>query len=244
MKVYRGRRGANGTVVTVNDQPLAPRTDLGSFSETGFEWGYNGGGPNQLALAILSDYFGDGAKALNLYKGFCQSVISMIKGDEWTLSDTQIDNSLENVADPASERDRVLPGDVLAVHLDRAGRGFEEAVRQLEKGGLAAAGGTEENEGLALAYVKRDVVDGEALAPIEGLGDVLEREHGSSSGRDGNPLRDEGARRRRRPWIAGAQPFHRISGGCMQRHRNRAHVPTASCSCVRARAGTAGEERR
>ena len=59
-------------------------------------------------------------------------------------------DSLEDVSDPAAQGDRILIRNVLAVHLDRAGGGFEEAVYQLQKSGLAAAGGTEENKRLSL----------------------------------------------------------------------------------------------
>ena len=49
--LYRGRRRANGdTVVTVNDAPLKHYV---VHSPTGFEWGYGGSGPSDLALAIL-----------------------------------------------------------------------------------------------------------------------------------------------------------------------------------------------
>jgi hypothetical protein len=55
-------------------KPLDPRYDLRNNSPTGFAWGYNGSGPAQLALAILTDYFGakPGGKALAeaLYDSF------------------------------------------------------------------------------------------------------------------------------------------------------------------------------
>ena len=102
-------------------------------------------------------------------------------------------NSLEHVADAPAKGDRVLPGDVLAVHLDRAGGGFEKAVRQLEKGRLAAAGETEENKG-ALADVKGDVVHGEVLAAIEGFGDLFERNRDPSGLQDRISFNDGAAR--------------------------------------------------
>lgn len=86
-------------MVTVNGQPLDPRFDLAGLSATDFEWGYNGGGPSRLALAILADHYGDDAKALNGYKGFCASVIAMIRDDEWMLESGQIDNALNGVVE-------------------------------------------------------------------------------------------------------------------------------------------------
>jgi len=69
-KLYAGRRRADGgvavTVATLNRDglvqhiaALAPRRDLCNHSPTGFEWGYGGSGPSQLALAMLADFFGD-----------------------------------------------------------------------------------------------------------------------------------------------------------------------------------------
>lgn len=65
MKVYAGRRSELGTLfVTIEDhreggaiesRALPPRFDLFNHSPTGFECGYYGSGPAQLALAILAD---------------------------------------------------------------------------------------------------------------------------------------------------------------------------------------------
>lgn len=57
---YVGRRSRDGLAVYVVDEngeaPLAPRLDLMNHSPTGFECGYEGSGPAQLALAILADH--------------------------------------------------------------------------------------------------------------------------------------------------------------------------------------------
>ena len=56
MTNYQGWRDADGTArVTVDMEPLDPRLDLANHSPTGFEWGYGGSGPAQLALALLAD---------------------------------------------------------------------------------------------------------------------------------------------------------------------------------------------
>lgn len=54
-RTYAGRRTDSGCAVTVNGEPLPPRLDLFNHSPAGFEWGYGGSGPAQLALAILAD---------------------------------------------------------------------------------------------------------------------------------------------------------------------------------------------
>jgi len=51
VKRYEGRREGYAVIVTVDGVPLNPRLDLYNHSPTGFEWGYGGSGPAQLALA-------------------------------------------------------------------------------------------------------------------------------------------------------------------------------------------------
>lgn len=66
-KFYQGTRTETGLEVLVickgdgwtNKQTLNPRFDLWNHSPCGFEWGYGGSGPAQLALAILADALGD-----------------------------------------------------------------------------------------------------------------------------------------------------------------------------------------
>ncbi|HEY8416324.1 MAG TPA: DUF6166 domain-containing protein [Thermaerobacter sp.] len=50
------REAQPGVVVTVNGRPLQ---HVVRHSPTGFEWGYGGSGPADLALSILTDYLGD-----------------------------------------------------------------------------------------------------------------------------------------------------------------------------------------
>lgn len=49
---YEGKRAYGQTFVTVNGRALDPRFDLRFHSPDGFEWGYGGSGPAQLALAL------------------------------------------------------------------------------------------------------------------------------------------------------------------------------------------------
>jgi hypothetical protein len=82
--------------VTVNGQPLDPRLDLANKSPTGFECGYGGSGPHQLALAILADFLHDDAKALSLMHEFTVDVIARLPRDrEWQLSEAQLTQWLQ-----------------------------------------------------------------------------------------------------------------------------------------------------
>lgn len=97
MKIYHGTRTLEACTVTAGGAPLDERLDLRQHSTSGFEWGYEGSGPRQLALAILADHFGDGARALSQCQVFMEVVIAELKGDDWTLTAEQIDNSFSQV---------------------------------------------------------------------------------------------------------------------------------------------------
>lgn len=97
MKIYKGSRVGQRCLVTVDDTPLDPRYDLKALSNSGFEWGYEGGGPSQLALAILADLFDDDGRAINEYKNFLKSTIANIQDDKWRLESPDIERSLKDV---------------------------------------------------------------------------------------------------------------------------------------------------
>lgn len=91
MKIYTGKTERfEERNVYVNGQPLAPRLDLREHSPTGFDWGYAGSGPAQLALAILAEHAGDEV-ALEQYCAFKQDMIAPIDADHWVLTGEQID---------------------------------------------------------------------------------------------------------------------------------------------------------
>jgi hypothetical protein len=93
LKTYVGVRGENGVTVTVDAQPLDLRLDWRNHSPTGFDWGYGGSGPSQLALAILADHFGVEGKevALRLYQNFKWDVIGNIEYPHFKITSAEID---------------------------------------------------------------------------------------------------------------------------------------------------------
>ena len=97
MKIYEGGRFAGETIVTVNGKPLNPRLDLRNHSPDGFEWGYGGSGPAQLALALLADHMSDDDKALRLYPSFKAAVIASFPCESWRLTSDQIDQTLKSL---------------------------------------------------------------------------------------------------------------------------------------------------
>jgi hypothetical protein len=97
MKHYVGERRPEGCQVEVIDKdmpdggyPLQPRFDLRKHSPTGFEWGYTGSGPAQLALALLADALGDVERAQRHYQDFKFKVVGRLPHDRWELSQEDI----------------------------------------------------------------------------------------------------------------------------------------------------------
>lgn len=108
MKRYEGRRKGGDVEVTVNGLPLNPRFDLRSHSPIGFEWGYSGSGPAQLALALLADQIGSDNETLMLYQDFKRTVVARLPLHAWTLTSQQIWRAIEELKSglPVSFRSR------------------------------------------------------------------------------------------------------------------------------------------
>jgi hypothetical protein len=104
MKQYEGQRQGYAVIVTVDGRRLNPRFDLWNHSPTGFEWGYGGSGPAQLALAILADHCSNDEQALNFYQRFKWAVIAELPR-RWTLTSQEIDRVLRKLreAEPLLE---------------------------------------------------------------------------------------------------------------------------------------------
>lgn len=94
---YVGSRYGQTTSVAVVDlktksaNALDPGFRWVNHSPTGFEWGYGGSGPAQLAFAILLDHFKNAGQALLYYQDFKESLIAHLVADTWELSDEQIE---------------------------------------------------------------------------------------------------------------------------------------------------------
>ena len=90
------RRGDGCHLYKSNDDyqiEISPDRSLEVYnhSPTGFEWGYGGSGPSQLALAIMLEVTDDDRKALNLYYDFKYDVIAGLADNQWTLPLEQIE---------------------------------------------------------------------------------------------------------------------------------------------------------
>ena len=86
--VYVGFRTAGGPRVHVvrDGHPFILR-HVERHSPTGFEWGYAGSGPADLALSILADYLGNEEAAEGLKVVFKEEVVSRLPSTAWMLTE-------------------------------------------------------------------------------------------------------------------------------------------------------------
>ncbi len=97
--LYEGHRRSEcgGQEVTIRFKPqglcvpLDPNRsqDLRNHSPDGFNWGYLGSGPAQLALALLLDTTNDEKISLQHYQDFKFIIVANWK-DDWSMSQTDI----------------------------------------------------------------------------------------------------------------------------------------------------------
>lgn len=113
-RIYYGFRTAAGCEVMVVEadgsrRSLTPARSLTirNHSPTGFEWGYGGSGPAQLALALLLDMFDSVEIAEQGYQQFKGCVTCRMPPKQWELTagelqfwmQTSVDNQPEKAHD-------------------------------------------------------------------------------------------------------------------------------------------------
>lgn len=98
MKIYKGKRIRTpgdlypcGIKVTINNRPLRHRV---CHSPTGFEWGYLGSGPADLALSILWNFLGKEPSRI-LYMDFKSRFVSRWK-DKWEITSLEIQSWIDS----------------------------------------------------------------------------------------------------------------------------------------------------
>ncbi len=97
-----GQRTADGRALVWVDEDR-PLPQVVHHSPGGFEWGYGGSGPADLALSILALVIGEeqesvkifegrtcGARAWQLHQSFKREVVAGLEHDAWSLSVGQV----------------------------------------------------------------------------------------------------------------------------------------------------------
>lgn len=107
MKTYIGSRSESGCTVAVLDvsggRELDPRFDLRNHSPMGFEWGYGGSGPTQLALALAADVLCDDEAALDVYQRLKFRAVGRLPKDGWSLTEAELLEVIRSLARSESE---------------------------------------------------------------------------------------------------------------------------------------------
>jgi hypothetical protein len=104
LAVFRGRRHPDDELendVWWEDQAgrhheLRLRLDLRNHSPTGFEWGYGGSGPAQLALAVCAEAVGD-ERAMRVYMSFKDQVVARLPRPSWDLTVASVVAAVEAI---------------------------------------------------------------------------------------------------------------------------------------------------
>lgn len=104
MKTYIGWRDSDGkTVISINEDErrefrLLPNQSQKIFnlSPDGFEWGYGGSGPAQLALALLLDATGDKQETKEFYQRFKVARVMGFPHEGWRITQDEIITWLQN----------------------------------------------------------------------------------------------------------------------------------------------------
>ncbi len=102
MVVYQGRRVKSYSALTLvlkneNLFEAAESLKIWNHSPDGFNWGYQGSGPAQLALALLYDVCQDAQTAVRLHQAFKRDLVAGW-GDTWVFTNHDIINWIcENI---------------------------------------------------------------------------------------------------------------------------------------------------
>lgn len=109
--VYQGKRYETGKCVvsvTRNHKTSHLKQCKGvlNHSPSGFEWGYPGSGPAQLALSILVDALRDKERAIKLHQKFKGAVIVGLPQKGWTLTHNQVMTVVARLEGPGKGGDR------------------------------------------------------------------------------------------------------------------------------------------
>ena len=90
---YAGGRTIDGLCVTVNGKALPTFDDLVTYSKGGFEWGYEGAEPLQLAFALLYSRLRDVEAACELAPVLMKHIVANL-ANEWDISGDQLDETI------------------------------------------------------------------------------------------------------------------------------------------------------
>jgi uncharacterized protein DUF6166 len=95
MKMYVGHRTKRGCKVFIvgydgDSYKLPLCQSLVNHSPDGFEWGYSGAGPAQLAFALCFNVIGDEEIVRQVYQEFKRRHIATIRQTNWRMKEQEV----------------------------------------------------------------------------------------------------------------------------------------------------------
>jgi hypothetical protein len=126
---------------------LDPRLDLYNHSPDGFEWGYGGSGPAQLALAILAYTIQNNDLAVQLHQDFKRDFVAKLDRDRWYITLAHVREwsahqlKERRLASELPKRVAIFPDEAIAAVCELIECNAEDFVAEFEEsGGITAIG--------------------------------------------------------------------------------------------------------
>ena len=96
-RVIRSIRKGVSVMKIPGHHEISARYDLVNHSPDGFEFGYAGSGPTQLALAVLADFLEDDEKALKYHVDFRDNFIERATGHMFEIKVSHIKKFMKEI---------------------------------------------------------------------------------------------------------------------------------------------------
>lgn len=112
MTTYHGKRRRDGSTFVSKSGEGGPLQILPlglehvRHSPTGFEWGYGGSGPAQLAFALCLDVLGDPKEAEAIYHDLKSCLVQYLPHEGWEMEKAQLEQAIEALRDDNDFLDR------------------------------------------------------------------------------------------------------------------------------------------
>lgn len=109
--LYHGARLHHGICeVYRGEELLDMRRDLIDHTAAGFDWGYKGRGPVQLALALCADALDNDHLAIAVHLDFHQAITSRIELSLWEMTRAEVRALVDRLQKPAFDDQDRCPG--------------------------------------------------------------------------------------------------------------------------------------
>lgn len=109
MRTYIADRRRFGTTVLAVEEfegrrHEKPLKHFARHSPAGFEWGYPGSGPADLALALCADAMGAIEPAFAVYQDFKWQVVALLPFSGWTIEQQAVLDVIARIREEAAEK--------------------------------------------------------------------------------------------------------------------------------------------